>query len=248
MPGKALKAARDRAGLTQQQAAEALGIQQNTVARWENNVRAVSLAQMKRLALLYGIELAELVDAKLMAGQADAAPAPKRADGFASPTAGWAAPPVAALPRNLPVLGSAAAGSVNIPSLSGEISVERIEIGLHDVIDYVRRPGNWQDAVGVYAIYITGTSMEPRHDPGDLVYVDPRRPPAPGDDVVVQLRDGDGHDGDDQVVGAIIKRLVRRTAGGIELQQYNPPLTFTLPHAQIRAIHRAVRTVELMGI
>ena len=90
--------------------------------------------------------------------------------------------------------------------------------------------------------------MEPRFESGDLIYVDAKRPAAPGDDVVVQLRDSTGHDGDDQVVSAMIKRLVRRSGNSIELRQYSPELRFILPMTKVAAVHRVVKLSELMGV
>jgi phage repressor protein C with HTH and peptisase S24 domain len=65
--------------------------------------------------------------------------------------------------------------------------------------------------------------------------------------VVVQLRNGSGHDGAEVVVCAVIKRLVRRSSGSIELEQYNPAARFQLPLEKVAAIHRVVRLNEIMG-
>jgi hypothetical protein len=74
--------------------------------------------------------------------------------------------------------------------------------------------------------------------------VDPRRPPGPGDDVVVQLTDGNG--GRD-VVTVLLKQLVRATAAYVELAQFNPPLTFRVPRGQVARLHRVVSLAELLG-
>lgn len=44
MKGKDVKAWRERAGLTQKQAAEALGVTEMTIYRWEQNISPVSKA------------------------------------------------------------------------------------------------------------------------------------------------------------------------------------------------------------
>lgn len=49
-----LKAARERAGLTQKQAAEAAGVHQVSVARWETG-RAIGARDVARLAQVYGV-------------------------------------------------------------------------------------------------------------------------------------------------------------------------------------------------
>src|SRR3546814_4855878 len=75
------------------------------------------------------------------------------------------------------------------------------------------------------ALYITGESMEPRYRAGDLVYVDPRRAPSIGDDVIVQLV-GEVNPGADpaEIKHVLVKQLMRNTAAYYELQQFNPPL------------------------
>ncbi len=148
-------------------------------------------------------------------------------------------------PRDVPVLGSALGGEMKTET--GE-EIEQTALETLDIVDMVRRPPTQFNNQRLYALYVVGTSMEPRHDAGDLIYVDPRRPPAIGDDVVVQLRDGNGHDGSERVVCALIKRLLKRTALGVELEQFNPPARFFVNKRDIAAMHRVLRTAELTGV
>ncbi len=55
------------------------------------------------------------------------------------------------------------------------------------VIDTVRRPPALKGIEDAFAIFVTGTSMEPRYFEGDLLFVHPTRPPEPGCDVLVEL-------------------------------------------------------------
>lgn len=86
--------------------------------------------------------------------------------------------------------------------------------------------------------------MEPRYRQGHLCIVDPRRPPGPGDDVVVQLNDGNG--GSD-VITVIVKELLRATSAYLELRQFNPERTFRIPRRQVHACHRICDTNDLFG-
>ena len=153
-------------------------------------------------------------------------------------------PPFQLWPKDIPVWGTAIGSEMSING----VRVEQTSLETFDIVEMVRRPPSQAGNAKLYALYVAGSSMEPRHEPGDLVYVDPRRAPQIGDDVVVQLRDGNGHDGDERVTCALIKRLVRRTADGVELEQYNPPARFVVEKKHISAMHRVVRLSELATV
>jgi len=136
------------------------------------------------------------------------------------------------LPRNLPVRGTAVGGDDGDFEFNG------------DVVDYVRRPPGIAAARNAFAVYVTGGSMSPRFEAGELVFVHPDRPPVSGNDVLVELHGRDGQPG-----ACYIKRLLRRTPTKIVLQQFNPPrddIEFTLK--QIRVVYRILTPSELMGI
>ena len=91
----------------------------------------------------------------------------------------------------------------------------------------------------LYAIYVTGDSMSPRFEHGDLVYVAPR-PTRRGDYVVVQATDASGN----RI--AYLKRYIGKTANdAIELEQFNPARKFTVPASDVISIHRALTNADL---
>ena len=63
IPGLAarLKLLRERAGLTQQQAAEAAGMYQPDIARYEAENRVPTLDQLYKLAAAYGVNVCDLL-------------------------------------------------------------------------------------------------------------------------------------------------------------------------------------------
>lgn len=133
----------------------------------------------------------------------------------------------------VPLVGSAFGGEWNDLE-----DVEMIELRLSEVLDYIARPPSLAEDPDAYAVEIVGESMVPRYEPGERVFVSPKAAVRIGDDVIVQLR-GTGEDQlADHVTEVLIKRLVRRTAGGYELRQFNPEKTFTVPAARVAAIHR----------
>ncbi len=60
--GNHLFHARKKRGLSQEEVAEKLGISRQTVSKWETNETLPDIRQSKRLAVLYGLTLDELVE------------------------------------------------------------------------------------------------------------------------------------------------------------------------------------------
>lgn len=151
--------------------------------------------------------------------------------GVTLPTAP-ALPPFATMPRDVPVHGTVVGGTEGDFEMNGT------------VVDYVRRPPGIAGAREVFALYVTGDSMEPRYRPGDLVYVNPSRPPRAGDDVVVELLPAEGRDG---AGPAFVKTLRARAPGAWVCEQYNPPRLLEYPVARVRHVLRIMTLTELLG-
>lgn len=147
--------------------------------------------------------------------------------------------------QDLPVYGTALGHSLHFDG-NGALEVEQTILEPTETIRHVQRPPALVGVKTAYCLYIQGDSMAPRHEPGDLVVVDPRKAPSPGDDVIVQLRGENGGEGA-EVVCALIKRLVRRSASYVELEQFNPAHRFRIETEKVAAIHRLVRMVDLLG-
>ena len=101
------------------------------------------------------------------------------------------------------------------------------------------RPASLAGDGDAYALTIVGDSMWPRFRPGRRVIVSPKAPVAIGDDVVVRLREGVAG-GRRRAVRILIKELVRRTAGFVELRQFNPDVSFRVEGSEVAAIHKVV--------
>ncbi|MFP6688175.1 MAG: S24 family peptidase [Alphaproteobacteria bacterium] len=151
--------------------------------------------------------------------------------GLASPAATeYRAPePISPSALRVPVRGTAQGGPQGAFVLTG------------DDIDYVRCPARLATAQGTYALFIEGDSMSPRYEPGELIFVSPRRPARIGDDVVIVRRDGDGEQ------CAYIKRLLRRGGKEVVVEQFNPPKEIHFLAADIEAIHLVLRMDDLFG-
>lgn len=108
-----------------------------------------------------------------------------------------------------------------------------------EAIDVVDRPASLGGVPNAYAVYVVGTSMEPRYHPGEVVHIHPDKPLIVGDYVLVQRRGKKG-----EAPAAVIKRLAKRTGAKVILEQFNPPSLLEIRAADIVSIHRVVASTE----
>lgn len=143
-------------------------------------------------------------------------------------------PPTATnLPKDVPVLGTAAGGELG----NGAFQLST------DVVDYVRRPAGLIGARDAYALYVEGESMSPRFEPGDLVFVHPHRKALVGDYIVIQEPDTDNGE-----PRAFIKRLVKVTGTTLRVQQFNPPASIDFILRPGVVWHKVVTDGDLYGV
>lgn len=134
----------------------------------------------------------------------------------------------------VPLMGTAFGGE-------WEDGIEMVELHLGEALDYLGRPPSLAADPKAYAVEIVGDSMAPRFEPGERAFVSPKSAVRPGDDVIVQLRakaNDEADQTDGQVVMVLIKRLGRQAPRHVELIQFNPPMTFTVPIERVAAVHR----------
>ena len=156
----------------------------------------------------------------------------KQASAIESPQLPVKLPPLEEMPHDLPLLGSARGGKEGAFELNDG----------HPIAYLKRRPGV-AGSPKAYALYVEGDSMEPRYFPGELIHIDPSRKIRPGDFVLIE-QVLDEYD----VPQAFIKRLVRRTAKKIIVEQYNPPKTIDMPENSIKTMHRVLLSNEVDGV
>lgn len=150
------------------------------------------------------------------------------------------------LPKTLPVYGTALAADLEFSDVEGvQVKVEQTEVHMVEARDWMPRPIGVTGRPDLYVVVVAGHSMEPRHDSGRRLLVDPRRAPGVGDDVVVQLR-GPTFDGE-EVRHVLIKQLVRRRPGGLVLRQYNPFTEFEVGNDAVAALHAIMPWDEALG-
>jgi len=236
--GDALIELRKRSGLTMEQVAEKMGLAgRSSVQRFfARHLEAISVDDALRLADAFSGTGSPPIERSEVLALAGAETLFEVAPNNAVP------PRYMDLPRDVPVYGTAMG---TYRDAENEPEIEQAYIDPSETIDWFHRLPRYADRQGIYGLYVTGTSMEPRLDDGDPLFVDPKRAPQIGDDVVVYLMRPLGDDREPEAV--LIKRLVKRSPSFIELQQYNPPLSFRLEMRRIRAVHRVIPRREQNG-
>ena len=141
-------------------------------------------------------------------------------------------PPPSTMPLDVPVYGTVVGGADGDFEMNGE------------VIDRVRRPAGLTNARNAFALYVVGTSMSPRYDEGDLIFVHPGRPPVTGSDVVIELHAKDEFGRPK----ALLKTYRGKTPTLLLLAQLNPASEIEIPLTEVKQVIRVLRTNELLGI
>lgn len=103
-----------------------------------------------------------------------------------------------------------------------------------DPIDMVPRPWYLGEVREGYGVLVTGESMSPEFEPGDMAIVNPKLPHMRGKVHIFATERDDGH------FLATIKRLVRATATEWIVEQHNPPKTFSLQRSVWTTARRVV--------
>lgn len=141
---------------------------------------------------------------------------------------GWAA---AQLPP-LPQVAAVAAGLWP----GHEKPVALVELRPTEQCGSLPRPASIARDPSAYALAMAGDSMWPRFRPGRMIAVAPNASVELGDDVLVRLKAS----GRPEAVPVLIKELVQRSAGAVELRQFNPDITFSVPAADIVSIEKVL--------
>lgn len=149
------------------------------------------------------------------------------------------------LPRDVPIFGTSLGASLDFDGRG----VEQTMLNSGETIGYLPRPTVLNGVRSAYGLYVQGSSMSPRYEDGETIFVTnskQARPPRIGDDVVVYLRDCEEDDGD-RASAVLVKRLVRRTASYVELEQFNPGVTFRLDANKVLRMDRVIPWAELLS-
>ncbi len=145
--------------------------------------------------------------------------------------------------RDVPVYGTALGAPEDF---DGE-GIEQTTLNTGDTIAYFERPTILNGRAEIYGLFVQGSSMYPRFGEGEVAFVDGKRPPMVGDDVIVYLCGEHGEIDEELASAVLLKRLIRRTGQHVELEQFNPAKVFKVPSNRVRKIHRVVPWSELLS-
>jgi phage repressor protein C with HTH and peptisase S24 domain len=128
------------------------------------------------------------------------------------------------LTRKIPIYGQAMGGRHGEFPLNG------------NRITDILAPASLDGVVEAYAVYVAGTSMEPRYFAGEAVFVHPKLAYSKGDFVVAQIRPDDRED-DGTPPLAYVKRYISMDARRLRLEQLNPKKILEFPARRVVSIH-----------
>lgn len=205
-----LRTAREAKSWSQAELAAQARVSQQTIGKLENGT-ARTTKFIARIATALELDPSDLDPDFAGAARGDPRPV--------------AAPQALLGHRDLPVYSAVEGGP-------GELVVST------DPIDWVARPWYLGEVRDGYAVVVTGESMVPVYEPGDIVIVNPKLPAIRGKNAIFVA---DEHLGEFR---ATVKRLERTSADSWHVRQWNPPEgaseLFTLSR---RAWPRALRIV-----
>lgn len=219
-----VRSLRDRAGMTMEELARAMGYKgASSVQRYENPER-LKPGYLKR-DLVAKLE-------KALLGKGNPPILRPEIWELAGPEFNFAQPPdpnaiigsqIVTSGNMIPVYGSAVGGLDGEFVLNGSMLYE------------VMAPPTLSPVSGAYAVQVSGDSMEPRYFDGEVVFVDPTRRVTRGDFVVAQIRLEENGP-----LLAYIKRFVRHNAEELVLEQYNPEKQLRFKHENVHSVHFVV--------
>jgi hypothetical protein len=138
--------------------------------------------------------------------------------------------------NDLPVFGTALGAEMLV---DGE-RIEQTTLNTGDIIEYRKRPPVSHGVEKVYGLYVQGASMYPAHRDGAFLFVQRDARLRVDDDVVVYLRPKDESDDGERAACVLVKRLVKRSAQFVELEQYNPAKVFRIAMDDVLRIDRVL--------
>lgn len=148
--------------------------------------------------------------------------------------------------QDIPILGTA----LGADRVDDDIAIEQTYLYADEIIGFAKRPVILDGRADVYGLYVQGSSMWPAFEEGTIAFAETRRPPRIGDSVIVYLRrNGEDHEADDgeSARTVLVKRLIRRSGSFVELEQYNPKMTFTVDQKEVLKMHRILTMNDLLS-
>lgn len=226
--GSVLRTARRKRNLVMREVADALGVSTSAVGQWERGQDNPSTENLARVCAFLGIDPGEALSGRLKPipkgelDSMDVAHIAIRTEHIDSQqvasgiSRGPTLAPTEAVPLPDSDLSFDASDSHDLPLYASVEGGPGEMVISSDPIGWLSRP-RWLDGRDeAYAVRVIGTSMVPRYEPGEVVYVDPNEPLQREKDAIF-VNDAEGE------FRASIKRLVRWENHQWYIRQFNPP-------------------------
>ncbi|WP_331374835.1 LexA family transcriptional regulator [Sinorhizobium chiapasense] len=211
-----LREARQKAGYRfASDAANALGVVASTYRAHENGQNDFELAEAKIYGRRFNVDPYWLMEGDRRAGNGTA-PAPPEVD---KPNAEVGAR-IVGKGKKIPVFGQAVGGVDGEFIMNGNVLYE------------VMAPPILSDISGAYAVSVSGDSMYPRYEDGEVCFVDPKRTVRRGDYVIAQIRLEENG-----ALLAYVKKFVRHNTAELVLEQFNPPKELRFDANTVHSVH-----------
>lgn len=207
--------------MTQGEFAEKIGVTTQAVNQWLSGTTKPGKKSLETIASKFSVDLNWLMagDGLIFLHDEQNKPSDDAQPAFLKEQ--FSAPPIFLGQRDLPVYAAVEGGP-------GELVVTT------DPIDLVPRPWYLGEVKDGYAVLVTGDSMSPIYDPGDMIIINPRLPFMRGKDHIFATERDDGH------FKAMVKRLVSSNSQEWQVEQFNPSKVFKLQRAEWTTARRVV--------
>jgi transcriptional regulator with XRE-family HTH domain len=221
--GEALRLARKDKKLTQGEVATHLGVTRAAVGQWEAGDNAPSTNNLMKICAYLQIDMASALEG---VAQHDMFAGLHVPSNWQNETR---------QPENHPSsrYSHMRDGSGPIPILKSFPGGKADFLIDDDIIGFAARPIGLEQALGAKAVYMVGTTMEPKFDEGDILFVGTMRTPSIGDSVLVRMQSAEGAPS-----ACYLRQLIARSEGKITLRQFNPSKNITLEIGAIKSIDR----------
>ena len=103
-------------------------------------------------------------------------------------------------------------------------------INMREPIDSIETPPYLLNTIAAYAVYVSGETMMPRLNPGEIVFVHPGKPCRANDSVVVQLKTDT----------AVIKTFQKFNETEIILSQFTTDETVKFQRDEIKSVYKII--------
>lgn len=216
-----IKELREKLKISQAELADAVGTSQPQIKRLEGGDRKLTKEWAERLSPHLGVAPETLLFGKPNEAESVKvnSPSPAVQQGIDLPNA-IIRDKVEGLGRKIPVFGQAVGGVDGEFLMNGTVLYE---VMAPPVISHIS---------GAYAVSVSGESMVPRYEDGEICFVDPKRRVKKGDYVIAQIRQEEHGP-----LLAYVKRFIRQNSIELVLEQFNPPKELKFAGDTVVSVH-----------